>query len=249
MAQREHPPALPHGELEEIFDDVFFVMGSVRMPGPLPVRFSRNMVVVREGEALTLIHSLRLDDAGLAALDGLGEVRHVIRVAGFHGMDDPFYKERYGATVWAVDGAVYSSGFEIDESKAYFQADAYVKEGDELPIGDASLFCFEGQVAEALVKLDREGGVLVTGDSLQNWASTDAYFSLLGKAMMRVMGFLKPCNVGPGWLRGARPTPASVERLKELEFEHVLPAHGIPVIGDAKAKFTPAIEAALRRLS
>jgi hypothetical protein len=41
------PPALPHGELRELLPDVFFVTGTVALPGPLPVRFSRNMTVVR----------------------------------------------------------------------------------------------------------------------------------------------------------------------------------------------------------
>ena len=58
-------PAYPHGELQELFPDTFFVTGTVPLPGPLPVRFSRNMTVLRTGSSLTLVNSIRLDDAGL----------------------------------------------------------------------------------------------------------------------------------------------------------------------------------------
>jgi len=97
MSSSKFPPAQPHGALREVFPDVFFVTGTAGLPGPLPVRFSRNMTVVRAGERLTLINSVRLSEEGLRALDALGKVTDVLRLAGFHGMDDPFYKDRYGA--------------------------------------------------------------------------------------------------------------------------------------------------------
>src|SRR5262245_30354002 len=91
------PPAWPHGALTEVFPDVFVVTGSMRFPLPLvPVFASRTMTILRDGGSLALVNTVRLDDPGLAALDALGKVEHVIRLAGFHGSDDPFYKDRYG---------------------------------------------------------------------------------------------------------------------------------------------------------
>jgi len=54
------------------------------------------------GNALTLINSIRLDDAGLAQLDALGLVAHVVKIGSIHGRDDAFYKAHYGATFWAA---------------------------------------------------------------------------------------------------------------------------------------------------
>ena len=65
------PPALPHGKLEQLFDDLFFVTGTMKMKSP-PLTFSRNMTILREGNSLTLINSVRLDEDGLAQLDALG---------------------------------------------------------------------------------------------------------------------------------------------------------------------------------
>jgi hypothetical protein len=245
VATREHPAALPHGSFQELFPDVFFVMGTIGMPGPLPVRFSRNMTVVRQDGELTLINSMRLDDAGLAALDKLGKVKTVIRIAGFHGMDDPFYKERYGATVLALKGQKYVAGFgrPVEGSKTYFDADREIDDTSELPMKGAKLVVIQCEPAEGLVLLEKNGGILVAGDCLQNWNKTDEYFSFFGRVMMKLMGFIKPFNVGPGWIKSAKPKTSEIRRLLDLSFENVLPAHGAPVIGNAKSSYKPTIDA------
>ncbi|MFO0565621.1 MAG: hypothetical protein U0263_08160 [Polyangiaceae bacterium] len=244
MKKREHPKATAHGSLREVFDDVFVVTGSFEMRFGVPIRFSRNMVVLRQDGALTLVHSVRLDEAGLAALEELGKVEHVIRLAGFHGMDDPFYAERYGAKVWCLKGQLYTSGLEPPKAEnAYYRADVEMDESTELPVRGAKLFTFRSaKVPEGILVLEREGGILITGDSLQNWPRVDEYFSFLGGLMMRMMGFIKPHNLGPGWLRAAKPDAADVRRILDLDFQHVLPVHGEPVIGGAKEAYRPAIE-------
>ncbi|HMV65769.1 MAG TPA: hypothetical protein PKA64_02870 [Myxococcota bacterium] len=244
MSDRPLPPALPHGPLTEVFTDVFLVAGAARIAAPVTILGSRNMVVVRTGRSLTLINTLRMDDAGLAALDALGRVEHVVRLAGFHGSDDPFYKQRYGATVWAVPGHAYATGFDVSPppEKHYFHADRLL--GDELPVR-GRLYTFRScPNGEGLLLLDREGGVLISGDALQNWAEPDAYFNLIGRLAFRALGFLKPYNVGPGWLRQLKPDPEELRGVLALPFEHVLPAHGAPAIGGARERFRPAIERA-----
>src|SRR5678816_253000 len=120
---RAHLPALPHGDIREVLPGIYFVTGTLAMPGPLPMRFSRNMTIIREGDRLVLVNSIRLGDAGLAALDALGKVTDVIRLAGYHGMDDPFYRERCKAKVWAVSGQRYTSGFDANTPNVYFEPD------------------------------------------------------------------------------------------------------------------------------
>jgi glyoxylase-like metal-dependent hydrolase (beta-lactamase superfamily II) len=243
LKPRPFPAALPHGELSELFPGVFFVTGTVSMPGPLPVRFSRNMVVVREAERLVLINSVRLSEAGLLALEALGSISDVLRIAGFHGADDAFYKQRYGAKVWTIKGQRYTAGFKHD-APAYFEADAEIDANTTLPIAGASVYSFATQPPEALLVLARNGGVLVAGDCLQHWAQPDAYFSWLGAFVMKRLGFIRAYNVGPAWLKQAKPSASELRGVLDLDFEHVLPAHGGPVIGGAKAAFRPALEQA-----
>jgi len=241
MGTRRHPLAFPHGSLHELFPDVFFVTGTMRMPGPLPIRFSRNMTVVRDGDRLTLVNSMRLDDAGLRALDALGRVTDVVRLAGYHGMDDPFYKERYGAKVWAVAGQRYVAGFD-QRGASYLTPDVEMTCSTELPMEGASLHVINGQPPEGLVLLERGGGVLVSGDALQNWGEPDQYFSWPSRWMLRSLGFIKPHNVGPAWLKRTHPKLDDLRALLEIEFEHVLPAHGGPVRGQARDSYRPTIE-------
>lgn len=78
----KYAKAALHGELSEVFDGVFFATGSVNLiPG---MRLSRNMIVVRDSDELTLISAIRLNDDGLARLESLGDVKHVIRLGDYH---------------------------------------------------------------------------------------------------------------------------------------------------------------------
>ena len=247
MSSSKFPPAQPHGALREVFPGVFFVTGTVGMPGPLPVRFSRNMTVVREGERLTLINSVRLSEEGLRALDALGKVTDVLRLAGFHGMDDPFYKDRYGAKVWAVKGQRYVTGFNVRAPKTYFTPDVEMDADTALPLAGAKLYLFGTEPPEAILVLDRDGGVAVSGDSLQHWHQTDAYFSFVGGLMMKLMGFIRPFNVGPGWLKQAKPGADALRGVLGLRFEHLLPAHGDVIQGGACERYRASIERAAAR--
>ncbi len=238
---RPFPPVLPHGEIEEVLPGLFQVKGTIALPGA-PVKFSRNMTIVREGERLVLVNTVRLDDAGLAKLDALGKVTDVIRLAGNHGSDDPFYADRYGAKVWAVKGMRYTAGFDTKSETTYFDGHVELDETSALPLEGAKLYVIHSSPPEALLLLEREGGVCIAGDCLQNWGAPDAYFNLLARVMMRVMGFVKPYNVGPGWLKQCKPPKDELAGVAKLAFEHVLPAHGSPVIGGARAKFAPVLE-------
>ena len=90
--------------------------------------------------------------------------------------------------------------------------------------------------------LERHGGVVISGDCLQHWATADDQFNFLGRTLMWAMGFLKPHNIGPGWYRQCKPPKEHLRGILDLGFVHVLPSHGAPVIGEARERFRPAIE-------
>jgi len=236
--------ALPHGPIQEVFRDIFFVRGAVTLPIRLPVRMSRSMTILRDGDELTLVNSIRLSKEGLGRLEALGRIVRVIRIGGFHGRDDGFYRERYGARVLAIEGQAYTREIRSDESNlSFMEPDEWLDSSTPLSIADARLFVFGGTPPEAILVLEREGGILVTADSLQNTAGPDEFVNFLGRQMMKRIGFFKAHGLGPGWLRSAEPPAADVAGILELSFEHVLPGHGEPVIGDAREKYRPAIEA------
>ena len=216
----QFPPALAHGAIEEVFSGVFFVSGAMEtvLQG-MDWQFSRNMTVVRDGERLILINSVRLNEAGLAELDKLGRVTDVVRLGALHGRDDLFYVDHYGAQYWAMPGM---------EQQGDLSAKTLGNDG--LPISDAALFAFNTtQLPEGVLRLDREGGILVACDALQNWLAPDEHFSDASRELMQGMGFFTPANLGPVWVQAAAPAGDDFARLKEISFKHALCGHGEPL--------------------
>jgi hypothetical protein len=200
------------------------------------------MTIIQEGDRLVLVNTVRLDDQGLAALDKLGRVTDVIRLAANHGSDDPFYADRYKAKTWVVKGQRYTAGFDTKAADTYFTPAEEMDASTKLPIEGARLYVFTSDPPEGLLLLERHGGVCIAGDCLQHWHATDEYFSFLGRAMMKLMGFIRPHNIGPGWLKQCKPPKNELAGILGLGFANVLPSHGDVVLGDAIAKYRPVIE-------
>jgi hypothetical protein len=218
----QFPPALSHGNIEEVFPDLFFVSGAMEtVLQDIDWKFSRNMIVVRDGERLIIVNSVRLDETGLAELDRLGRVTDVVRLGALHGRDDPFYVDRYGADYWAMPGMEHETGLKATRT--------LTPEGP-LPISDASLFDFRTtQIPEGILRIDRAGGILIACDALQNWLAPDEHFSDSSRELMQQMGFFTPANLGPVWVQRATPQGEDFTRLKALSFKHALCGHGEPL--------------------
>lgn len=230
----EYSPAWPHGALQPAFSDVFFVVGTNRTHHDgLDIQTSRTMTVVREDGALTLVNTVRLDDAGLAALEALGRVRHVVRLGAFHGRDDPFYCDRYGAALWALPTATHADGRATDRALA---PDA------PLMLADAAAFEFtSSRFPEAALLLAREGGILVTCDAIQNWTAVDRFFSPQCGALFAAQGMIRPANIPSTWRGACSPDPRDFARLLALPFRHLISAHGEPLRDEAHARVAATV--------
>lgn len=225
----EHSPAWPHGELTRIFDDLFFVVGTneVHHAGA-DLRTSRTMLVVRESGRLALINTVRLDEDGLSALEALGRVTDVIRLGAFHGRDDPFYRERYGAALWAPRGAAHADGRAPDRT---------LDEDTELPFAGARVLPFRSATQpEAAIWMARDEGILVTCDAVQSWREVDRFFSPETGALFREQGLIGAANIPATWLGACEPSRDDFERLLALPFRHLVSAHGEPLLDEAHAR-------------
>src|SRR5690554_2141313 len=215
---RVHPPAFPHDPIVEIFENVYLVRGSIKIgPG---MRMSRNMLIVKHGEALTLINPVRLNEAELSRLDGLGKVRHVMRLGDFHGLDDPFYVERYQAKFWCQAGqSTYKMPY----------ADTVIDSYAVPPFPDAEFFTFESATFPEAALLLKKQKLLITTDSVQYWDDW-RYTSLFTQLVLRLMGFRETLLIGKPWLKRVTPKRGSLlsdfEKLMTLDFEHLVAAHG-----------------------
>jgi hypothetical protein len=217
--------AMPHGPIEEVFPDVFMVKSGYK--AGVGVMFERNMTVWRRaGGELVVFNSARLTEDGERELDKLGKVAHVVRLAAFHGLDDPYYVDRYKAALWGAAGMKH-------DGKAISATDH--------PLGDADVFHFAaGNHAELCAILPMAGGVLVAGDSYQNWTTTK-HCSLLVRAMMPFMGFGPACIGGPWLKKMGNGVKVDFERLAKMDWKHLIPAHGTVLNDSARDQLGSAI--------
>lgn len=221
-ARDEHFPILPHGGLEEVMPSVLFVVGTMRLFGVF--RFSRNMVVLKDGDGLILVNPIRLSPATESELCEHGEIRHILKIGRFHSVDIPYYLDRFGPTLWMLRD---------DHSLPGIVPDRYLNDYDELPFRDATVFVFDGlKEPECVIHIPDDGGAIIACDSVVNLDRPDPMGNWLVRTLSKTLRM--PVLIGPNWLKAAKPTKAHFDALLQLRFRHLLPAHGTPLRNVAK---------------
>ncbi|MBV1930787.1 MAG: hypothetical protein KUG71_03640 [Porticoccaceae bacterium] len=233
MEKNKYPPAYPHDAIAELFPDVFWVHGSIKMaPG---LRINRNMLVVRNGSELILVNPVRLNDVEESKLLELGSIKHVVRLGDFHGLDDAYYVDTFNAEFWCQTGQLtYTSP----------SPDHVISEAVAPPIEDAGFFVFSSTTVPEAALLLKDKRLLITTDAIQyytEWTRT----SLLARLMLPLLGFKKDLIIGPPWLKKVTPKGGSMcgdfERLLELEFDHLIAAHGSLLRDNAKSRLKEVV--------
>lgn len=218
----DYPAVLPHDHPKQIADDLFVVHGCIKI-NPM-VRFTRNMAIVREGQELTLINPVRMNEAGLAKLEALGDVKHVLRLGCFHGRDDPFYVDRYKSEFWSFEGGTTYTEPDITKS---------LSEGGNLPFSNAKLFSFNYlRQPEGAILLERSPNILLSCDAIQSYATPPytPHTNWFTRRLMPRIGFPRKTLIGPMWMDGLATDrngmKGEFERLMEWQFDQLLSAHG-----------------------
>jgi hypothetical protein len=223
-----HPPALPHLPLTELFPGVWFASGTISMSRPPGVSFSRNMVGVRAGDGLVILNPVRLSAGAEAELLQKGRITDVVRLGTYHGRDDAYYVDTFGAAFWGVPG-------EQQYPQPKFTRE--IAEDGPFPIPDARVVVFKSATRPECVVYLPAHHLLVTCDSVQHYEK-DRQLSLMARIVMWPMGFFKPCVIGPIWLKAVTPPGGSLrrdfERVLALGFDNLISAHGTPKMGGAQ---------------
>lgn len=232
------PPAFPHQQITEIFPDVYLVRGSIRMgPG---LRMNRNMVVIRDSGELSLINPVRMNTTGLEQLEQLGRVKRIIRLGDFHGLDDPFYLDRYQCEFWAQPN-----------QHTYPQPSPThtITSDTPSPITNTEFFIFTTARYPEAALLVKKHKLLITTDSVQYYSDW-LYFSLLTRIAFRLLGFKPGMNIGPPWLKFVTPKGQSMrgdfEQLLQLDFDALIAAHGTMLNSGAKLALKNVVKNVLR---
>jgi hypothetical protein len=237
MKEVQYAPAWPHGKITQLFTNIFYVMGTNIITHDAQVlQYSRNMIIIRhDGDQLSLINTVRLDDAGLADLDALGIVKNVIRIGAFHDRDDSFYLSHYpAAKLWALKDMEHKHGR---------TADYLLKLNGEMPFTTCSFIPFDtSKFPEGVLHIDQEGGILITCDSIKNWVSADPFFSSESAISYEKQGFFGVATISSIWKNACEVQASDFKKLTSLKFNHLLSAHGEPLLDQAYEAVTKTIE-------
>jgi len=230
-----YSPAWPHSEIREIFPDIFFVTGTnITHYNGIELQHSVNMTIVRDGNKLSLINTVRLNDKGIDTLDAIGKVENVIRIGAFHGRHDAFYLDRYKAKFWALKGMKHDNN-KITEIEL-------VPNG-RMPFPACALFMFETSIyPEGILHIAREGGILISCDSIKNWIAPDNFFSLETAILHKKQGFFGTATISNVWREACKVNASDFARLKSLEFLHLISAHGEPLFNNANEEVAKTIQ-------
>lgn len=229
-----YAPAYPHDPIKEIYPDIYLVHGSIRMgPG---LWISRNMVILRQGEDLTLINPVRLSAEALNDLDALGKVINVVRLGDFHGLDDQFYIHRYQAKFWCQAG---------QSSYSEPQADIAINQDTPSPIIGSQFFIFKTALYPEAALFIPAHKLLITTDAIQYYPDW-SYASFITRIAFKLMGFKIGMNIGGPWLKRVTPKKQSMENdfrdLLKLDFDALIAAHGKLITTGARTLVTIEME-------
>lgn len=213
--------AYPHEPIKQLFDHIYWVHGSIKM-GPC-MYMNRNMVIVKDEDSVYLINPIRLNCQEEQKLLAMGSIKAIIRLGDFHGLDDQYYLDRYKCQLWCQPGQVT---YPVE------QPDFVIEDGICPPFGGAEFFIFSKAKFPEAALYFRDKKLLITTDSVQYWEDWQ-HMNGLGKVVLWCMGFRVGLFIGKPWLKRVSPDGGSLksdfDSLLELDFEHLLAAHGKPL--------------------
>jgi len=233
MEDRKYAPAYAHDPIEVLFENVFWVHGSIKIaPG---MTMNRNMIILRQVNDLILINPVRLNLHEEEKLCSLGSVKKIIRLGDFHGLDDQYYVDRFKAEFWCQKGqSTYKSP----------TPNTIIEENTLSPIENSEFFIFSTAKYPEAALLLKDHNLLITTDSIQNltnWTHT----TFLTKIVLKLMGFKKELLIGKPWIKRVTPKGGSMrddfDRLLMLDFEHIIAAHGTLLRGNAKSELKQVV--------
>lgn len=229
MQQRKTP-------IVEIFPNIYLLRGSIKIE-PL-LQMNRNMIIVKQGDDLTLINAVRLNTQGLAQLNQLGRVKNIIRLGDFHGLDDQFYIDHYQAIFWSQARHVTYPNLIPDQ---------IIDQDSVPPIANSAFFIFESAKFPEAALLLNELKLLITTDSVQYWDDWK-YMSFPSKIILSLMGFRLKLFIGGPWLKQVSRQKHSLQpdfaQLLQLDFQHLVAAHGNLLKDHAKIELQKLVETA-----
>jgi hypothetical protein len=226
----------PHGPLTALEEDLWWVKGSMpRLPLP------RNMVVWRHPSAgLVIYNPVALDDAGMGALEALGDVRWVVAPCEYHRTDIGVFKERYPDAMALCPACATAATAKVTQPDGTLE-EVFPGLGIEV-VAPPGTKPYE---LHPRFPLASGGRAVVFTDLLMNLGDDPP--AGFGGWLMRAVGSVKPLGITSVGrmmvLKQRAPFKAYVQSLADdPAVRMAIPLHGPPVVDDVSARLALAAD-------
>ena len=220
---------MPHGSLKQVLPNIYTVTGTMRLFGLF--QYSRVMTIIKNDDELSLLNPVRVEENLLEHINKLGEISYLLKIGQLHNVDVPFYMDKFSPQLWINKD---------DPSIGNYNVGGYFDDHETLPFLNAKVKVIEGSKVKESVLLSLDhGGCLHSCDAFVNMG-VDSNHNWLTAKLSKFLP--KPTLIGPNWIKIAKPPQTSMKAVLDYDFEHFVPAHGEPILGDAKQKLSEYIE-------
>ena len=221
--------------LQPVGPDLWTLQHPMKFPGG--VRLPTRMTVARLPDGALWLHApVPIDDALAAELAALGPVAHLVAPSLMHHLFVPRALGRYPqARLWAAPG--------LEEKRpALPVAEALT---DQAPAAwraviDQHLVRGAPRLNE-VVFLHRPSRTLIVADLVFNVRHAEGWATNLVLRTMGTRGRLGQSRLWHFYARDRAAVRSSVEEILRWDFDRILPGHGEPFAGDARAALRDAL--------
>jgi len=70
----------------------------------------------------------------------------------------------------------------------------------------------------------------------------DEFVDPASAALLDKGGFFRRANIGPAWRARLQPDVSDYRRILDLEFRHLLPSHGDPLLNEAHSAVSDTVD-------
>jgi hypothetical protein len=84
---------LPHQKIQKNYENIYSLMGSMKLFGVF--KYSRNMVILKDGDNLCIVNPVRLNEGEKKKLLELGKIHSILKLGRLHSVDLPYYMDKF----------------------------------------------------------------------------------------------------------------------------------------------------------
>ncbi len=215
--------------MERLRDGVWVDCGTVNLVG---MKMNATMACLRTPEGLLLYSPLAMTPERRAAIDALGDVRHVYAPNTFHHLWVGEWADAY------PDAKVHAPpGLRKKRSDLRIDREHYGSEATDFG-GAVTEFSVDGFRMEETALLHEPSGTLIVSDLMHNVGRPDDWWA---KTYTKMMGFYDEVAMSRvlRWtsFNDKRAAARSLDEIAEREFDAIVFGHGAPIAVGGKEAF------------